>query len=163
NPTDTHVAGQTDLREAIAQANANAGPDTIVFDSTVFSTAKTITLGGSQLELSDTTGATTITGPAAGVTGSGNNASRVCLVASNVTGSFSGLTSAGGNGGGGGGGGIPYGGGLYNFHGTATLTNCTVSGNTTFNAGGLFNRDGTLNLIGCTLSGNHATNFYGGG
>jgi hypothetical protein len=25
NPTDTHMAGQTDLREAIAQANTNGG------------------------------------------------------------------------------------------------------------------------------------------
>jgi CSLREA domain-containing protein len=164
NPTDTHVAGQTDLREAIAQANANAGADTIVFDSTVFSTAKTITLGGSQLELSDTTGATTITGPAAGVTVSGNNASRVFLVDANVTASISGMTITGGNGGGGGGYGFPsYGGGLYDFKGTATLTNCTITGNSALDAGGLLNRDGTLNLTSCTLSGNHATNAFGGG
>src|SRR6516225_201166 len=44
NPTDTPVAGETDLRQAIIQANTTGGDQTIVFDSTVFSTAKTITL-----------------------------------------------------------------------------------------------------------------------
>jgi hypothetical protein len=46
NPTDTPVAGQTDLRQAITQANATAGANTINFDVTVFSTARTITLTG---------------------------------------------------------------------------------------------------------------------
>src|SRR5437762_9008218 len=68
NPTDTPVLGQTDLRQAIVQANTNGGDQAIVFDSTVFNTAKTITLTGGQLELSDPTGTETITGPAAGVT-----------------------------------------------------------------------------------------------
>src|SRR4051794_2330043 len=36
---------------AVGQANTHAGADTIAFDSTAFSTAQTITLGGSQLEL----------------------------------------------------------------------------------------------------------------
>jgi hypothetical protein len=41
------------LRAAIAGANAMAGADTIKFDPTAFNTAQTITLGGTQLELSD--------------------------------------------------------------------------------------------------------------
>ena len=80
NPTDTPVAGQIDLRQAIAQANATGGAETITFDSTVFNTPQTITLTGTQLELSDTTGTETITGPAAGVTVSGGGASRVFQV-----------------------------------------------------------------------------------
>src|SRR5262245_46681739 len=80
------------LRWAVEQANTTAGDDAIVFDSTAFSTPQTITLGGSQLELSDTTGATTITGPAAGVTISGNNQSRVFQVDAGVTASFANLT-----------------------------------------------------------------------
>src|SRR5262249_29992930 len=72
NPTDTPVAGETDLREAIAQANTNGGDETITFDPTVFATHQTIGLSGTQLELTDTTGTETITGPAAGVTVSGN-------------------------------------------------------------------------------------------
>ena len=61
-------------------------------------------------------------------------------------------------------------GGLKN-NGTATLTNCTVSGNvatsTVFGGGGI-NNYGTATLSGCTISGNAATygagvgNAYGG-
>ena len=65
------VPSSGDLRYCINQANANDQANTIVFDSTVFSTPQTITLCGSQLELSDTGGTQTITGPAAGVTISG--------------------------------------------------------------------------------------------
>ena len=68
NPTDTPVAGQIDLRQAIVQANTKGGNETITFDKTVFMTPQTITLNGTQLELSDTTGTETITGPKAGVT-----------------------------------------------------------------------------------------------
>ena len=85
------------LRRAVGQANTQAGADTITFDSTVFGTAQTITLAGTQLELSDTTGTETITGPAAGVTVSGGGRSRVFQVDKNVTASISGLTITGGN------------------------------------------------------------------
>ena len=44
NPTDTPVAGQIDLRQAIAMANTNGGAETIAFDSKVFKTPQTITL-----------------------------------------------------------------------------------------------------------------------
>ena len=66
-----------DLRYCINQANADDQANTIVFDSTVFGTPQTITLSGGQLELSDTGGTQTITGPAAGVTISGGGKSRV--------------------------------------------------------------------------------------
>ena len=46
----------------------------------MFRTPQTITLGGTQLELSNTTGTETITGPAAGVTVSGGDTSRVFQV-----------------------------------------------------------------------------------
>ena len=98
----------------------------------------------------------TITGPAAGVTVSGNNASRVFQVDPSVTASISGLTITGGNTTG-------SGGGLYNG-GTTTLTNCTVSGNSATSyggyGGGLYN-GGTLTMTNCTVSGNSAS--YGGG
>ena len=97
NPTDTPVAGQIDLRQAIALANTNGGTETITFDSTVFKTPQTITLTGSQLELSDTTGTETITGPKAGVTVNGGGTSRVFQVDAGVTASISGLTITGGN------------------------------------------------------------------
>ena len=53
------------LRWAVGQANAAGGAETIAFDKTVFKTPQTITLTGTQLELSDTTGTETITGPKA--------------------------------------------------------------------------------------------------
>ena len=122
--------GSGDVRYCINQANANDEANTIVFDSTVFSTPQTITLSGSPLELAGTGGTQTITGPAAGVTISGGGTSRVFQVDSGVTASLSGLTITGGSTSG-------YGGGLYN-EGTATLTDCTVSGNSAREGGGLF-------------------------
>src|SRR5271166_3665907 len=114
------------LRWAIGQANSAGGAETITFDKTVFKTAQTINLNGTQLELSDTTGTETITGPKAGVTVNGGGLSRVFLVDASVTGSISGLTLTGGYS-------SVYsrysaGGGLANY-GTIALTNCTVSGN----------------------------------
>jgi hypothetical protein len=53
---------------AVGQANSHPGADTTDFDSGVFSTPRTITLSSAQLEMSDTTGETSIEGPAAGVT-----------------------------------------------------------------------------------------------
>ena len=103
------------LRWAIGQANSTGGANTIDFDSTVFNTPQTITLGGTQLELTDTTGATTITGPAAGVTVSGGGLTQVFVVASAVTAALSGLTISGGFTTG-------NGGGLDNEGGTTTLT-----------------------------------------
>ena len=157
NPTDTPVAGETDLRQAITLANSTTGANTIAFDSTVFNTPQTITLTGSQLELSNTSGTETITGPAAGVTVNGNNASRVFQVDANVTASISGLTITGGNS-------ASNGGGVNNY-GSLTLTNCTVSGNSASggSGGGLDNYGGTLALINCTVSGNHADNGGSGG
>src|SRR6516164_4058795 len=84
------------LRWAVGQANSNPGNNTINFDKTVFKTPQTISLSGTQLELTDTTGTDTIIGPAAGVTVSGNNASRVFQVDNLVTASISGLTISGG-------------------------------------------------------------------
>jgi len=134
NPTDTPVVGEIDLRQAIVQANMNGGNETITFDKTVFKTPQTIPLNGTQLELSDTTGTETITGPKAGVTVNGGGHSRVFQVDGLVTASISGLkiTGAGGT--------AFHGGGVLN-EGALTLTNCTVSGNSTnFGfGGGLYN------------------------
>ena len=158
-----------DLRYCINQANANDQANTIVFDSTVFSTPQTITLSGSQLELKDTGGTQTITGPAAGVTISGGGNSRVFEVDSGVTASLSGLTISGGTVSPG-----DNGGGLANY-GTATLTGCTLSGNSASASygygnssggfgGGVFN-SGTANLTltDCTISGNSSGGGLAGG
>ena len=135
-----------DLRYCITQANSAGGNETITFDSTVFNTPQTITLNGTQLELSDTTGAETITGPAAGVTVNGNNASRVFQIDGGVTASISRMTITGGSAG--------NGGGLANY-GTATLTKSTISSNSaSFYGGGINTNHGTLALTNCTVSGN---------
>jgi parallel beta-helix repeat protein len=155
NATDIPVVGKTDLRQAIAQANAAGGNQTITFDPVVFASAQTITLNGTQLELTDTTGTETITGPAAGVTVSGNNASRVFQVDASVTAFISGMTISGGKSG------SSNGGGLFNS-GSLTLTDVTISGNSARRGGGLWN-SGTAALTNCTVSGNSASNFFGGG
>jgi hypothetical protein len=137
------------LRWAIGQANANAGADTIAFDGAAFATPQTIALGGTQLDLTDTTGATTITGPAAGVTVSGGGASRVFKVNAMVAASISGVTISGGR--------DDYlGGGIYVYRGTIDLTDCTLSGNSAGygGGGGLRLRFGTATLANCTISGN---------
>ena len=154
--------------------------------SSFFNTPQTITLGGTQLELSTANESVTITGPAAGVTVSGGGASRVFQVDAGVTASISGLTITGGND-------HRQGGGLDNF-GTTTLTNCTVSGNSAYDGGGLYQRrhahadqlhrqrqlrhatprtsptgagglynGGTLTLTNCTVSGNTASGVFTGG
>jgi len=92
SPTGIGSNDSGDLRYCINQANADNQANQIVFDSTVFGTPQTITLGGGQLELEDTAGRQTITGPAAGVTISGGGTSRVFEVDSGVTASLSGLT-----------------------------------------------------------------------
>jgi hypothetical protein len=127
--TNTADSGAGSLRHEIDLANWNAGANTIDFDSTVFNTALTIALTGSQLELSNMSGTETITGPAAGVTVSGGGLSRVFQVDASVTASISGLTITGGRAGG-------PGAGVANYGGTTTLTDCTVSGNSAVNGGG---------------------------
>jgi len=124
-------AGLLTLRQAVADANANLGADTIAFDPTVFlpSTLHTITLTQGQIEFTDTTGTTTVSGPgSAALAISGGGASRVLQIDSGVTVAISGLqivdgkqTIADANG-------NTYGGGIYNA-GTLTITNSVISGN----------------------------------
>ncbi len=95
NPTDTPVAGKTDLRQAIVRANTNGGAETITFDKTVFNTPKTINLDPilGQLELNDPTGTETIDGPGASELAiSGNAASRLFEIGSGAKVVISGLT-----------------------------------------------------------------------
>jgi hypothetical protein len=56
------------------------------------------------------------------------------------------------------------GGGIYQYSGTLTLDNSTVSGNSNygFHGGGIFNEDGAITLTNSTVSGN-STDGHGGG
>jgi len=156
NLSDGAVAAPGDLpgslRQAIFDANNTAGADTIDF-----STTGTITLGGTELAITD---AVTITGPGANqLTISANNASRVFNVddaaGSLITVAISDLTISGGS--------ATDGGGIINKE-QLTLTGSSISGNTATNNGaGVYNYDGaTLSIAGSTVSGNTAT-YNGGG
>ena len=141
-----------DLRYCINQANANDQANTIVFDSTLFSALQTMDLSEGPLELRDTGGTQTITGPTAELTisaGEGN----IFQVDPGVTASVSGLTFAGGFD-------IHHGGGLANY-GTATLTDCTLSSNSDGIGGGVFDSaTGNLTMTGCTVSGAISSGVY---
>ena len=78
-------SGSMTLREAVNLANAMGGAATISFAPTEFTSDQTMSLTQGQLELSDTSGTQTITGPAAGLTISAGGNSRVLQADANVT------------------------------------------------------------------------------
>ena len=90
--TNAPGTGIFSLRDAVALANSSSTPTTITFDPTVFASAKTITLNGTALELSNTAEPTTITGPAAGVTISGVLQWTAFNIDAKVTATLTGLT-----------------------------------------------------------------------
>ena len=89
NPTDTPVAGQIDLREAIAEADNTPGADTIDFDSSLAGQTINLTQNDSNLAFGPTalvvTGDVEIDDTPGGVTISGDNMHRVFAVASGAT------------------------------------------------------------------------------
>ena len=149
------------MRSAVDAANANPGSNTIEFDPAVFNGDPTVTLAGSQLEL---TNSVNIQGPVGGMTISANNQFTVFLVVAGVTANLSDLSITGGNAAGNRSANGGNGGGIYN-NGALTLSSCTVSFNTANLAfhgsgGGLFNL-GTATLFNCHVTNNTA--WYGGG
>ncbi len=180
------AANDCSLRGAISRANSSTDNDTISFDATVFSSAQTITLGGSELSVANN-GSLTINGTGANLlTISGNNLSRVFSVnGGDLT--FSGLTVSRGNASGGNGGGIlnmgiltitdstirdsvgQLGGGINNANNSGffvTLTNVTITGNSANNGGGINNGGigigGTVTLTNSNVFGNTSGNLGGG-
>jgi parallel beta-helix repeat protein/predicted outer membrane repeat protein len=149
------VPNKLTLFDAVGLANFRTTADPITFDPTVFATPQTITLTAGQLELTDSA-ATTITAPTAGLTISGNSASRVFKVDTGATADLTGLTITAGYT-------ATYGGGVY-VAGIASLTNCTVSGNRAdgkYSYGGGIEDSGQLTLTNSTVSNNTSTS--GGG
>jgi hypothetical protein len=147
NGTSDPAFDGTSLREASHYANIHPGPDVITFDPTVFSTPQTITLTLGELPITDSL---TITRPAAGLTISGNNASRIFNIddgngATAIDVQFTGLTLTAGKA-------ADEGGAIRNVE-NLTLTDSTLSGNSAQFGGGLFN-DGSAALTNCTLSDN---------
>ena len=143
--TDAAGSSIVSLRDAVAMANKSFPPTTITFDPHVFATARTITLKGSALILTNPT-SISIVGPAAGVTISGNNQSDEIDVNGGVRASLSGLTLTGG---------VT---GIFDA-GTRLVTNCSITNNS---GSGIVSNDGFMVLTGDTVSGNQSNSVGGG-
>ena len=137
----TSVSGGCTLREAINAANTTTGvADTINFN---LGSAATITLTSGQLPPITDVAGLTIDGGSADITISGDNKYRVFEVSgAKVT--LNNLTVADG-------GGVFAGAGIRNYHGTVTVSNSTLSGNS---PGGIYSEGGTVKVSNSTLSGN---------
>ena len=161
--TNTSDNGLGSLRQAILDANANPGLDTIDFATGL---SGTIVLTSGELQITDDV---TIDGPGADrLSVSGNNASRVFEVDAGTTAAISGLTITGGW--------AAYGGGIVNS-GTLSVTNSTLAndsaigdpvdpvglanGSASFGGGGIYN-SGTLSVTNSTLA-NDSASVGGGG
>jgi hypothetical protein len=159
--------GDLSLREAVGLANGSIGPDTITFDPTVFATPQTITLTQGEMLIIDSL---TITGPAAALTISGNNTSRIFDIndgnsATTIEVTVGGLTLIDGQSGG-----SFLGGGAISNAEDLTLTGSTLARSVAlgdssgvFDGGGALLNTGTATLTDCTLSGNVAFSAAGGG
>ncbi|MEH2083719.1 MAG: DUF4347 domain-containing protein [Nostoc sp.] len=152
--TNTNDSGAGSLRQALLNANATAGADTITFADSVFTdaTPDIITLTSGQLTITDDV---TIVGTGASqLTISGNNASSVFEIAGTGTDvSIDGLKIANAND-------VIYGSIFLNSNTSLNLTNSIVSDNQGA-VGGIFNR-GNLSLTNTTVSGNRGSSLGGG-
>ncbi|BBD69051.1 hemolysin-type calcium-binding region [Nostoc commune NIES-4072] len=150
--TNTNDSGSGSLRQAILNANATVGADTITFAG-VFTdaTPDIITLTSGKLTI---TNDITILGTgASNLIVSGNNSSGVFEISGSGTdANIDGLKIANAN--------DPLGSILLNSNTSLSLTNSTVSDNRG-EVGGIFNR-GTLSLTGTTVFGNRGSSLGGG-
>lgn len=143
------------LREAVAAANAISSDDSIDFSSVVFSVPRTITLGGSHLQV-ESNGSLIIGGPNF-LTVSGNNLSRVFLVNDSATLTISNIQITRGN--------APFGAGIFSKNFTAlTLNNVVIINNRASTSGGGIYKElgGLLSITNSTILDNSAP-VYGGG
>jgi CSLREA domain-containing protein len=147
------------LREAITAANGTVDADIINF-STLFNTTQTITLGGTDLIITNN-GTLTINGTGADkLTVSGNNVSRVFTNNTGAVTTINNLRVTGGTG-------VSTvstgrGGGVYNSGGNLTLNGLVITGNTAANGGGANNAGtATLTVNNSTIFGNTATGAGG--
>ena len=157
NATPASLGSTVSLRDAVNAANNSLTPTNIVFDPTVFSGSKTITLVQGPLTLNNTTEFITITGPGTTLLISGNNATTVFTVNNGTTATISDLAIGNGD--------SEFdGGGIVN-DGTLTLDTTTIENNACgfFGNGGGIYSDGTLTVDNSTIEGNTATYGIGGG
>lgn len=147
------------LREAIAAANASGDADDIVFAS-LFSTAQTITLSGTEIVIANS-GALVINGSGADrLTVSGNNVSRIISTSPAAFVTINNARFTGGNGVGAAATGRA--GAIYNNGGNLTLNNLVITANTA-NTGGALNNAGTATLTvnNCFIFGNTSASSGG--
>ena len=158
--TDYHVfeVGVYELsdetfRAVLAEA-ADAPKSLVVVYTTALTEQNTITLTDGELKI-DSGNITVIALGEENLTIDANQESRVFNIGENATVGLAGLTITNGQT-------ATYGGGIYNT-GTLTLTECTITENSVFNAhgGGIYNDSGTLTLTQCTITENSADS--GGG
>jgi uncharacterized repeat protein (TIGR01451 family) len=143
---NTNASGPDSLRQAILNANANSGPDTITFG-----VGGTIVLTATLPQIADTL---TISGPGASVIAiSGNDTYLVVDIAAGTAVTITGVTIRDGWSSG-------NGGGIYS-EGTLVLSDTDVVSNTALWGGGMYVHDGSATLSGGEIRGNTAT--YGGG
>jgi predicted outer membrane repeat protein len=168
--TNANDSGAGSLREALTQANSNAQADTISFDATFFSTARTITLTSGELRITRDDDSfpgrlVTINGPGADLlTISGNNSSRVFYVSNFGNVALSGVTIAGGNG-------IGTvlneegnsGGGLLAHSSFVSLSDVTFRNNAAPNAGGAIYFSSMRNIALANTLITENTAAFGGG
>lgn len=169
-------SGPGSLRQAILDANATAGNDTVVFQNSL---SGTITLTSGEFAISSNLA---INGPGADVLAvSGNKAWRIFTINLGASVTIEGLTLEDGATSDSGGGAIYndgsaltvnnsilsantafYGGGIYNDRGTVTLYNSVLNNNSAITGGGIYNNDGILAISNSTLNDNSASSFGGG-
>jgi hypothetical protein len=153
------IFGVFTLRDAILAANNNPGADTIDFDSSL--AGATITLNGT--ELPQITDSLTITGLGASqLTIDAHGQSRIFEISAGTTAAISGLTLTGGKAiSSDGAPSLTYGGAILN-HGTLTVDQCALNGNSALNGGGIgmYDAGAALTVTASVLSGNFT---YGSG
>ncbi len=148
------------LREAVAAAIATPDDDIIVFDSSVFSTAQTITLSGTDI-LITTNGTLTINGPGSSLlTISGNNQSRIFTNNTAAVTIIRGIRFTAGNGASATATGRA--GAVYNNGGNLTLDQVIITGNTAANGGGTNNAGSGVLTINDSILSNNTTTGSGG-
>jgi len=155
--TSLNDSGAGSLRQAVLNANALLGADTIVFRSGL---TGIITLTSGQIEITD---ALTINGPGAGVLAiSGNNKSRIFFLTNTMNGkvlTINQLTlknayccASGGN----------SGGAIYGAGSLLTINNCTLNDNNANEGGAIYMSGGALTVNNSALIANQGRNAGGG-
>lgn len=154
--TNTNDAGEGTLRQAVLNANAIAGNDTITFDAAVFATPRTITLTSGQIAV---TANTSVQGTGTALlTLNGNATSRIFNINNGASVDLSDLTVTNGA--------TTSWGGAINVVGgsNVSLLRTVVSNSTSqLQGGGIYVSNATLSVQNCTISGNTATTIGGGG